>query len=94
MISTPLKGDFSGFIDRFAASAALRFESLKVRGGPGEGTFDLTGAPAAVAALRQCVDGNLRGQAKDLARYKAERETNFRTDPREALHPDPSTPPC
>ena len=72
--------DEPGFAGRFAAADSLRFELPKVKTGTAAGSFALAGAREAVAALNQCVDGQ-RGAAKDLARYKADRETNFRTDP-------------
>lgn len=80
----------AGFVERFAASGSLRFEGMKVKAGPSLGSFTLAGAPAAVAALRQCLERQ-KGKAKDLARYKADRETTFRSDPNPST--DPGAPP-
>lgn len=79
-----------GFPERFGASPALAFNLPGARTGPRAGRFDLAGASQAVAALRQCLDGQ-RGKARDLARYKADRETTFRSEPNPSQ--DPGAPP-
>ena len=67
----------ASFVERFAASADLKFALQKIDTGPTQGKFKLTGAQAVVASLRTCHE-KLKVRVRDRAR---EREVHVRTDP-------------